>query len=49
MDFIERLPQTRTNHDVIGFHRFTHEIGSFLPIRKMYTIEKLVSMYLKEM
>ena len=48
IDFIERLPQTRTNHDVIGFHRFTHEIGSFLPISKMYTIKKLASMYLKE-
>ncbi|XP_074355258.1 uncharacterized protein LOC141693960 [Apium graveolens] len=49
MDFVVGLPRTRANHDAIWVivDRLTKS-AHFLPINERYTIEKLVTLYLKE-
>ena len=49
MDFIVGLPQTRCKHDAIWVVIDTlTKSAHFLPISDKYTIEKLVSIYIKE-
>lgn len=49
MDFFVGLPRSRANHDAIWVvvDQLTKST-QFLPINEIYSIEKLVNLYLKE-